>query len=74
VSICKGLAFSGTQIGQSEGDLIVKLWTQRVDDALQLCTIRSPRQEHLDNGWLPADDVKPMISWLAGQYDERHNG
>jgi hypothetical protein len=62
------------QICQDKRHLAMKLRSERVDDALELGTVRSTRQKHLHDGWLFTDDLEATVPRLPGQHYQRHNG
>jgi hypothetical protein len=72
-STSNGLPPSGTQISQDKRNLFLKLRAERIDDALKLGTVRSPRQKDLDDGRLLADDVKPAVTWRTAQHNDGHH-
>jgi hypothetical protein len=70
----KGTPLGRIQIRQDKSHLPMKLRSERVDDTLELGTVRSARQKHLHDGWLFADNVEATIPGLPGQHYHRHNG
>jgi len=64
------LSLGGVQIRQDKRDLTAKLRPERVDHALELRAVRSPRREHLDDGRLLADDIEVTVPCLTRQGDD----
>jgi hypothetical protein len=70
----EGTPLGGAYICQNERHTPAELWTERVNDALELGTVRSAGQEYLHDGRLRTDDLEAAISGLPGQCHHRYNG
>lgn len=67
-------SLGGVQVRQDKGDLAAKLRPERVDHALELRAVRSPRQEHLDNRRLLTDNIEVTVPRLTRQGDRQDDG
>ncbi len=73
MSISKRITLGGIEVRQDKRHLPPKFRPERVDDALELSTVRSARQEHLYDRRLFADNVEAAIPWLPGQRHHSHD-